>query len=382
MGMPPACSEALFNHLCQGGLLPFPWLAKCSAVSQQWRGDLTNALLTLGSLDFGDRRKRVTGAEVLRALTRVSAANLRVVDLRDLRRVDAANMEEILRFIGASFPDTDILQNRRNRVSVTVRGQEGRTSTYTIVATCLLRKLMVAFCSTSGWEMHEINFLFDGCRVRGDQTPKELDMEDGDVIDIMRVQGAGPMTASCYMAHHVVSSIPNRGETVPVNTEISVIFRRSKEPTYHRPSRREITLTAFVDAADPWRVRYPVETSDRVVWFDYKGRVPPWTNIVLAPKFHVVIMDPADVARVGSLEYHCERNNGQYFGGDEHSWQRYTRQMPLAGSLAVDEATRSIRFTPAEPLRPAQTYGIVLQHYAYGGRGCCSDFVIPFTTED
>jgi len=373
MGMPPACSEALFNHLCQAGLLPFPWLARCSAVSQQWRGDLANALPTLRDLDFGIHARRVTGADVLRSLTRVSASNLRVVDLQDLRRVDAANMEEILRVMGASFPDTDILQG--NRFSLIFRDQNGRTSTYTIGDTCMLWTLMEAFCVESGWEMDEICFLFDGARLRRNQTPQELDMEDGDRIDVMQHQ-VGPSEA-CYMAHHVVSSIPSSGGTVPVNTEISVIFRRATEPTYHRPSRREVTLTAFVDAADPFRVQHPVEKS-----VSYPGRVPPWTNIVLAPKFHVVEMDPADVARVGgSLEYH-RRNHWYYFGGDEHSWQRYTKQMPLAGSLAVDEATRSIRFTPAEPLRPAQTYGIVLQHYAASDYGCFSDVVIPFTTQD
>ena len=376
MGMPPACSEALFNHLCQGGHLPFSWLARCSAVSQQWRGDLANALPTLRALDFGDYTQRVTGADVLCALTRVSAANLRVLDLKKMRRSDAANMEEVLRVMGASFPDTEILQG--NRVSVTVRSQDSRTSTYTMGDTCLLRHLMEAFCVKSGWEMGEIRFLLDGNRVIGKQTPHELDMEDDDEIEVLPVQGGAPSEEQ-YMANHVVSSIPNSGETVPVDTEISVIFRRSKEPTYHRPSRREITLTAFIDAADPCRVQSPVEESDRY----YEGRVPPWTNIVLAPKFHVVIMESADVARVGgSLEYHCERNNGTYYLGDDHSWQRYTKQMPLAGSLAVDEATRSIRFTPSKPLLPAQTYGIVLQHYAVSDYGCFSDVVIPFTTED
>ena len=155
------------------------------------------------------------------------------------------------------------------------------------------------------------------------------------------------------------------------------LHRRSKEPACIYPYRQEITLAAFVDAAAPCRVENPLQESD-----SYQGRVPPWTNLVLAPKFHVVVMDPADVARVGgSLEYHCVGNNGSYYGGDEHSWQRYTKQMPLAGALAVDEATRTIRFFPAEPLRPGQTYGIVLQHYAFQERGCNSDAVIPFATQ-
>ena len=101
-------------------------------------------------------------------------------------------------------------------------------------------------------------------------------------------------------------------------------------------------------------------------------------------KLHVVIMDPTDADRIRDLEYHCTRNNGTYYGGDEHSWQRYTKQMPVLGSLTVNEAMHTIQFVPAEPLLPSQTYGIILQHYASGisniANGCHSDVVIPFTT--
>lgn len=90
---------------------------------------------------------------------------------------------------------------------------------------------------------------------------------------------------------------------------------------------------------------------------EYKGRIPPWIiEDKLEQKFHVVLMDAADVPRVGgSLEYHCQRNNGNYYCADEHSWQRYTQQMPILGSLEVDEDMRTICFKPSEPLRPNQT---------------------------
>jgi hypothetical protein len=190
MGMLPACSEALFNHLCQAGLLPFPWLARCSAVSQQWRGDLANALPTLRDLDFGGHAQRVTGADVLRSLTRVSASNLRVVDLQDLRRVDAANMEEILRVMGASFPDTTILQGKC--VELRVRGQDGLTTTYRLKENTRLQELMDAFCIAAECKMDDIHFLFDGAWLRDNQTPRELNMEDGDEIGTLpRSRGGG-----------------------------------------------------------------------------------------------------------------------------------------------------------------------------------------------
>ena len=50
-----------------------------------------------------------------------------------------------------------------------------------------LSKLMNAFCNRRGVGANSVYFLFDGNRINGKQTPEELEMEDGDVIDIMLV---------------------------------------------------------------------------------------------------------------------------------------------------------------------------------------------------
>ena len=48
-----------------------------------------------------------------------------------------------------------------------------------------LEKLMHAFCNRHGVSMGDVRFLFDGDRINEAQTPDELEMEDGDVIDVM-----------------------------------------------------------------------------------------------------------------------------------------------------------------------------------------------------
>jgi len=54
-----------------------------------------------------------------------------------------------------------------------------------------LEKLMRAFCQRQGVAIESVRFLFDGNRIRENQTPNELDMEDGDSIDVVVAQVGG-----------------------------------------------------------------------------------------------------------------------------------------------------------------------------------------------
>ncbi|KAF8391601.1 hypothetical protein HHK36_023907 [Tetracentron sinense] len=50
---------------------------------------------------------------------------------------------------------------------------------------------MNAYCDQQSVEINSIAFLFDGRRLRGEQTPHELEMVDGDEIDAMLHQTGG-----------------------------------------------------------------------------------------------------------------------------------------------------------------------------------------------
>ena len=52
-------------------------------------------------------------------------------------------------------------------------------------------KLMNAWCQRQGVNLNAVRFLFDGTRINSDQTPEGLEMEDGDVIDVMVEQQGG-----------------------------------------------------------------------------------------------------------------------------------------------------------------------------------------------
>ncbi|KAK2640301.1 hypothetical protein Ddye_028096 [Dipteronia dyeriana] len=54
-----------------------------------------------------------------------------------------------------------------------------------------LKKLMDAYCVTQSVELNTFVFLFDGRRLRPEQTPDEAGLEDGDEIDTFQHQLGG-----------------------------------------------------------------------------------------------------------------------------------------------------------------------------------------------
>ncbi|KAG6750100.1 hypothetical protein POTOM_047181 [Populus tomentosa] len=74
--------------------------------------------------------------------------------------------------------------------------EDGNEVFFRIKRSTQLKKLMNAYCDRQSVEFNSIAFLFDGRRLRGEQTPDELDMEDGDEIDAMLHQTGGAMITS------------------------------------------------------------------------------------------------------------------------------------------------------------------------------------------
>ncbi|KAL8144243.1 hypothetical protein V2J09_017275 [Rumex salicifolius] len=68
---------------------------------------------------------------------------------------------------------------------------DGHEVFFRIKRSTQLKKLMNAYCDRQSADLNAIAFLFDGRRLRADQTPDELEMEDGDEIDAMLHQTGG-----------------------------------------------------------------------------------------------------------------------------------------------------------------------------------------------
>ncbi|RVW23245.1 Small ubiquitin-related modifier 1 [Vitis vinifera] len=69
--------------------------------------------------------------------------------------------------------------------------EDGNEVFFRIKRSTQLKKLMNAYCDRQSVDLNSIAFLFDGRRLRGEQTPDELEMEDGDEIDAMLHQTGG-----------------------------------------------------------------------------------------------------------------------------------------------------------------------------------------------
>lgn len=70
-------------------------------------------------------------------------------------------------------------------MTIKVVEQDGSEIIFKCKETALLDKLMNAYLLRKHGAAKGVRFFFKGDVLNGNQTPKELGMEDGDVIDVM-----------------------------------------------------------------------------------------------------------------------------------------------------------------------------------------------------
>lgn len=92
---------------------------------------------------------------------------------------------------GSTGQEEDKKPGDANHINLKVKGQDGNEVFFRIKRSTQLKKLMNAYCDRQSVDFNAIAFLFDGRRLRGEQTPDELEMEDGDEIDAMLHQTGG-----------------------------------------------------------------------------------------------------------------------------------------------------------------------------------------------
>ena len=80
-----------------------------------------------------------------------------------------------------------------NTINLRVVNQEGSEVYFKIKKQTQLKKLMEAYCQRQGVDMNSVRFLYDGQRLTADQTPKQLDMEDDEIIDAVLQQTGGSL---------------------------------------------------------------------------------------------------------------------------------------------------------------------------------------------
>ncbi|KAM3216359.1 small ubiquitin-related modifier 2 [Capsicum annuum] len=87
--------------------------------------------------------------------------------------------------------DSKLTSDQSGHINLKVKTQDGNEVFFRIKRSTQLKKLMNAYCDRKSVNFNAIAFLFDGRRLRAEQTPDELEMEDGDEIDAMLHQTGG-----------------------------------------------------------------------------------------------------------------------------------------------------------------------------------------------
>lgn len=77
--------------------------------------------------------------------------------------------------VGGGGPEEDKKPaDQANHINLKVKGQDGNEVFFRIKRSTQMRKLMNAYCDRQSVDLNSIAFLFDGRRLRGEQTPDEV----------------------------------------------------------------------------------------------------------------------------------------------------------------------------------------------------------------
>merc|ERR1712060_419661 len=77
------------------------------------------------------------------------------------------------------------------QIGLKVKDQDGAEGHFKVKMTTPFTKIFDAYCSKKSMDKGQVRFLFDGQRINPPATPQEMDMEDGDTIDVFMEQLGG-----------------------------------------------------------------------------------------------------------------------------------------------------------------------------------------------
>ncbi|XP_070234630.1 small ubiquitin-related modifier 1-like [Bos mutus] len=87
-------------------------------------------------------------------------------------------------------PSTEDLGDKKEEeyIKLKVIRQDSSESQFKVKMTTHLKKLKESYCQRQGVPMNSLRFLFEGQRIADNHTPKELGMEEEDVIEVYQEQ--------------------------------------------------------------------------------------------------------------------------------------------------------------------------------------------------
>ncbi|XP_035154854.1 small ubiquitin-related modifier 5 [Callithrix jacchus] len=90
-------------------------------------------------------------------------------------------------------PSTEDLGDKikNEDIKLKVIGQDSSEIYFKVKMTTPLEKLKESYCERQGVPVNSLRFLFEGQRIADNHTPKELGMEEDDVIEVYWEQMGG-----------------------------------------------------------------------------------------------------------------------------------------------------------------------------------------------
>lgn len=82
-------------------------------------------------------------------------------------------------------------EKESEQLNLKVVGQDGQVIQFKIKRNTPFRKLMHAYCDRTKVAQNTVRFTFDGSRIQDSDTPKSMDMDDGDTIEVFTQQTGG-----------------------------------------------------------------------------------------------------------------------------------------------------------------------------------------------
>lgn len=96
-------------------------------------------------------------------------------------------------FLQEAKPSAEDLGEKKEGeyIKLKVIGQDSSEIHFKVKMTTHLKKLKESYCQRQGVPMNSLRFLFEGQRIADNHTPKELGMEEEDVIEVYQEQTGG-----------------------------------------------------------------------------------------------------------------------------------------------------------------------------------------------
>ena len=78
-----------------------------------------------------------------------------------------------------------------DKIKLKIASQAGTEVYFALRRNMPFSRMMSVYCPTQGIEPSTLRFVYDGQRIREDQTPQDLEMEEDDTIDAFSMQIGG-----------------------------------------------------------------------------------------------------------------------------------------------------------------------------------------------